>query len=34
MDTGRGPQTKARIAWAAVKRTYRKRGEVWVPRDS
>jgi cation transport regulator len=23
-----------RIAWAAVKRSYRKAGDFWVPRDS
>ena len=23
-----------RIAWAAVKRSYRKRGDVWVPMES
>jgi cation transport regulator len=22
-----------RIAWAAVKRSYRKAGEAWIPRD-
>ena len=22
-----------RIAWAAVKRSYRKAGEIWVPRE-
>jgi cation transport regulator len=22
-----------RIAWAAVKRHYRKQGEIWVPKD-
>jgi cation transport regulator len=25
--------TAHRIAWAAVKRRYRKSGEVWVPKD-
>ncbi len=33
----RGPQaqeeTAFRIAWAAVKKQYRKRGDVWVPKD-
>jgi cation transport regulator len=23
-----------RIAWAAVRRSYRKRGDMWVPRDA
>ncbi len=26
--------TAFRIAWAAVKRSYRKRGDVWAPRDA
>jgi cation transport regulator len=34
---GRGPQeqeqTAFRIAWAAVKKRYRKQGETWVPRS-
>ena len=32
----RGPQEREeiafRVAWAAVKKSYRKRGEVWVPK--
>ena len=26
--------TPHRIAWAAVKRSYRKAGDFWVPRDA
>jgi cation transport regulator len=29
----RDEATPHRIAWAAVKRSYRKSGDVWVPRD-
>ena len=33
----RGPQaqeeTAVRVAWAAVKKRYRKRGHEWVPKD-
>ena len=34
---GRGPheqeETAFRVAWAAVKKRYRKQGETWVPRS-
>ena len=27
-------KTAHRVAWAAVKRIYRKRGDQWIPRDA
>lgn len=31
---GRQEEAAHRIAWAAVKRSYEKSGDEWVPRDS